>query len=278
MFFILQKDDDFNRLDIELLILQEELQKQKYTHNFSLDKISFWENKFNEEQLLKLKKCVPVGSIEFVSKYLKKVHNIDNMNPLEVPECLRLDKFLNRKYAIVDKDHLPKDGYWFIKDVSELKNFTYLGNMEYFFYPEIFDKPTNNVDTRLHLNPNHLFEVSEPMDILSEYRVCVCDDKIKGIQFYDGNPLIMPTPNEIEKIEEMVLRYSLDKTRPMSYAMDIGIIKNNLLGRDIMLIEMCPFACLGTYGLVGSFLPYMYKDGVDWYIQHNTKISKFSNF
>lgn len=89
----------------------------------------------------------------------------------------------------------------------------------------------------------------------------------------------MPTPKEISKIKEMVLRYTLNNQRPMAYSLDIAIIETKTEeGRDLMIIECHPFTSLGLYGLVGSFLPYAYKNGVDWYIRYNTPIQKFSNF
>lgn len=279
MFFILQDDKEFDKLDIELTVLKNELLKQKYVHQFIVKGMDYFENNTIYPKDINIKEIIPVGSIDFVSKYLKNVHNIQKMNPIEVPNELRLDKFLGRKYKIVKAEDIPKEGYYFLKDVSELKNFTYSGKMEYFFYDEIFDKPKSKFDTRLHLNKNHLFEVSEVVNILSEYRVCILQDKIQGIQFYNGDPTIMPSPDEIKKIKEMVLRYTLNKSRPGAYALDVAIIKsNNNIGRDLIILESCPFTSLGTYGLVGSFLPQMYRQGLDWYIKYNNIIEKFDNF
>ena len=277
MFFILQDDKEFNKMDVDMLVLKQELQKQRMLHEYTTQSIHYFDADVHYSSKINMKEAVPVGSIDFVGQYLKQIHGIDNMNPIEVPNELRMDKFLWRDYRIVGVDELPQKGYYFIKDVSQLKQFTYTGEVSYLFYNGVFDEP-KRFDTRLHLNPNHLFEVSEVVNILSEYRVFISEDKIKGIQFYDGDPTIMPTPDEINKLQEAVIRYSVNPTRPRAYALDIAVIKTKTdIGRDLMIIESCPFASLGLYGLVGSFLPYMYRDGIDWYIKHNTKIQKYRN-
>lgn len=283
MLFIIQKEKGFHTLDIELEVLKQELNKQKFCHEYIIEDISFFDEK-NLDSKFNIKEAIPVGSIEFVSKYLKNIHNIAQMNPIEIPDELRLEEFLGRRYSIRESNKLPKKGYYFIKDVSELKVFTYIGDMQYFHF-EMFDESktedslTFPIDTSLHLNPNHLFQVSEVVDILSEYRVLVFNDEIERIQFYDGNPMIMPTPDEIKKIQKMVLRYMLNKNRPRAYALDVAIIKTDSKDeRELIVLESCPFTSLGTYGFVSSNLPYMYQAGIDWYINSNDSIKKFSNF
>ena len=267
MFFILQKENKQLDLDIDILTLKQQLGKQ---HEYTFYNL----NDFQEECKYPnyIKEGIPVGSIEFVEKYLKIVHNIDSMNPIEIPSILRDKKYLCRDYSIVKAEDIPRIGNYFIKDVSKLKEFSYNGKMEYLFYDEIFDEKKPG-DLRVRLNKDHLYQVSSCLDILAEYRVFVSDDKIKGIQFYDGNPLIMPTPTELDKLKEIVLKYILDKDRPKSYSLDIAIIKsNNEFKRDLAILEIHPFACLGLYGITGSFLPYAYRDGLDYYININKKL------
>lgn len=276
MFFILQKNDNFKTLDIELEVLKQELNKQRFCHEYTIESIdSFDEIKNNSS--FDIKKAIPVGSIDFVARYLQKVHNITHMSPIEVPNILRTDEFLGRKYSIVESNQIPQTGYFFIKDVSELKVFTYIGDMTNFHF-EMFEEKVNSLfNCELKLNPNHLFQVSEVVKILSEYRVFVFNDNIERIQFYDGVSTVMPTPEEIKKLQKMVLKYMLDNSRPKAYALDIAIIEKEQ-GRDLIVLESCPFISLGTYGFVGSNLPYMYQAGLDWYITCNESVKKFSNF
>lgn len=274
MLFIIQYDETFKDLDIEMSILKDIISHQKHTHELMMKSISYFNKGVCYPKEIDIKKAVPVGSLDFVGQYLKNIHGIFNMNPIEVPNELRKEKYLCRKYSIVKADKVPRSGFYFIKDVSELKQFSYSGDMELLFSRNAFSINNDSV-----LNSNHLYQVSELVDILSEYRVVVSDDMIKGIQFYNGDPTIMPTPDEINKIKEMILVYMLNKDRPKSYALDVAIIKsNNTIGRDLMIVELCPFICVGTYGFYSKNIPYMYRDGVSWYIDCNIPIELFSNF
>jgi len=268
MLFILQQTKDF---DIELTILKNELKRQKYLHGFREEEISYFDEGMSYPSGTRIKECVPVGSIEFVEKCLKNVHGIGHMVPMEIPEVLRKDEFLLRDYKIVDASHIPESGMWFIKDASRLKQFSYCGEMSYFMYEDIFNEPKIN-DTRLHLNPAHKFVISGVIPIMAEYRVFVMDDEIQGIQFYDGIPTIMPTPDEIKKLKKICNSYMLDDTRPKSYAIDIAIIKaDNKEKRDLAIIEVCPFMSLGLYGFYSEKIPYMYADGFRWYLENNNE-------
>jgi hypothetical protein len=183
------------------------------------------------------------------------------MSPIEIPKELRLPHLLLRDYQIVKYADIPKDKYKFVKNVSVLKQPTFIGNTSDMFKEGWL------------VNVNNFYQVSDVLNILSEYRVVVLNDKIYGIQFYDGNPTIMPTPQEIKKIQEMVVRYSADRTGPGAYAMDIAVVKTeNEQGRDVALIEVHPFVAVGTYGCRGAFLPNMYRLGVKWYVEHNIAI------
>lgn len=211
---------------------------------------------------------VPIGTLEFVQKYLSVVHNINTMNPIEIPKELRLPHLLLRDYKIVQYDELPHNGQWFIKDVSKLKQFSYCGSMDTFFNDESFKQYSNQLD------PSHLYQVSEIIPIVAEYRVIVIEDKIYGIQFYDGEPTTMPTSKEIAKIREAVGRYSLNNARPRAYTIDVAIIMSstNKDLRDLALLEIHPAVAIDTYGCRGSFLPKMYRLGLDWYLKHNTEL------
>jgi hypothetical protein len=259
MMYFLQDPKESDALEVEIAELKSELKNNPMHDKYVVVNSSY----FNDHKEV----GIPVGSIEFVQKYLNEVHGINHMNPIEIPQCLRLPHLLLRDYKIVPYDQIPRIGEYFIKDVSRLKGWTYQGNMS-----GLFSKELNKED----IDKSHLFQVSELLDIVSEYRVIVEDTRIYGIQFYNGDPLIMPNEKEIRKIQEMVLRYSVgDKTRPLAYTMDVAIVIDANDGhRNLALIEVHPFVSVGTYGCRGSFLPRMYKQGVRWYIELNTPIEK----
>lgn len=275
MLFLLQKEKSDMDIDEEVLQLKNILRGQKFTNQYSLMSIDDFSSELKLPSNISPKEAIPVGTIGYVQKYLSSIFGINKMSPIEVPEELRLPQFLLRNYSIIDKDELlTKRGYWFVKYAGKLKQFSYTGLIDLILY-EDDNKPKNSEP----FLKQGLYVFSEVKDILSEYRVIVNRNEIKGIQFYDGDPTIMPTIEEINKIKEMVLRLSINSKNPLAYTLDIAIIRaNNDVRRDLMIIEMHPFVCVGTYGCVGSFLPDAYRNGFDWYVNQNFDLKKFSNF
>lgn len=275
MLFLLQKEKSDMDIDEEVLQLKNILRGQKFTNQYSLMSIDDFNSELKLPSNISPKEAIPVGTIDYVQKYLSSIFGINKMSPIEVPEELRLPQFLLRNYSIIDRDELlTKRGYWFVKYAGKLKQFSYTGLINLILYED--DNKPKSCEPFLKQG---LYVFSEVKDIISEYRVIVNRNEIKGIQFYDGDPTIMPTIEEINKIKEMVLRLSINSKNPLAYTLDIAIIRaNNDVGRDLMIIEMHPFACVGTYGCVGGFLPDAYRNGFDWYVNQNFDLKKFSNF
>lgn len=269
MNFLLELPDNEKETSIEIHALKEAINASaranyKMTVSKYFDNLGPW---FDLPQSLRdsLYESIPVGSIDFVQSYLSKVYSLGAMCPIEVPERLRIPKMLRRDYAIVRYKNLPKNGKWFIKDVSALKNGSYVGCIS----------ALHSNQSHFKLNEDHIYQVSSVLDIISEYRVFVHHDKIVGIQFYDGDVLTMPTPTEIKKIQEAVVRYSVARDCPDAYTMDWAIINTGCKKepRDIVILEVHPFVSVGTYGLEGPILVDMYKNGLKWYVDHNTPLT-----
>lgn len=252
MKFLIQKLEEF---DIETELLYDIIHKEKYLHHAERGYISMITDRYGDKKKM-FKEYIPIGNIEFVEKFLQTVWDIPYMTPIEVPEVLRKEEYLLRDYKIVPAEKLPKTGYMFIKDASRLKQATYLGDLSLM----------NTGHFMFETDNTHKYVISEVLNILSEYRVFVCKDNIKGIQYYDGDPLVMPNEKEITKLNKMVANYQLDDTRPKSYTMDIAIVKQKE-GRDLTIIEVHPFACVGLYGFYSQSLPFMYADGFNWYLK-----------
>ena len=257
MLYLLQKESEYP--EIEIMTLREELEEQKHIHSYCFISLNGMLNDINKTDI-DINRTVPVGSIEFVQAFLSKFYKIDHMSPIEVPKELRLSKFLRREYKIVDKENLlslSEDlNCAFVKDVSKLKGFSFSGDLKYLM---------ENYD--IGSGP---YVVSSLKNLLSEYRVFVLDDKILGINWYNGDPLIMPTPEHIKTIKEMVLRYSLSKTRPSAYTIDVAIVEEDK--PEIMIIECHPFVSVGLYGFSGYQLSECYAKGFKWYKDCNIGI------
>lgn len=255
-YFWLQQYSD--SLDLDIHILQENLSKQKYEY---ID-ISELSDRIDSNSLEELKDIVPVGDLDFVELFLSKVYSINKMNPIEIPDILRSDEFLKRKYSIVTKENLPKDGYYFVKYVSRLKQFSYTGFIE---------RLHNSPDANSFLKPG-LYQVSEVIDIISEYRCFVHNDQIVGIHYYDGKSDIFP---DINLIKVAIARYSTQDYCPRSYTIDIAITRH----KDTCILEVHPWVSVGLYGyMFECWLPYCYSGGFDWYVNCNKELTTFSNF
>ena len=149
-----------------------------------------------------------------------------------------------------------------------LKYFSGIVNGERFFRKDIWNSFPKENDPAFYLNPNHLYQVSEVVDIWSEYRVYVQDNKVEAIANYNGDPTIMPDINIIKK---MVLLYSMQNDCPMAYTLDVAINE-----KGTFLLEVHPWISVGLYNSLWSYkLLYAYRDGIDYVLKFNTKIEEF---
>ena len=188
----------------------------------------------------KYKTGIPIGSIEFIEKWLSYFYN-KPMKPIEVPPILRTEEFLKRKYTICNPDKFPQKGRYFLKNAEKLKDWTYCG--------DISQSPPLK---------NNLYVVSEEVVILSEWRAYIINNKIENISNYDGDSMKFP---DSELIQKAVKIYSADKNCPKSYTIDIMVTN-----RGTAIIEIHPFVSVGLYStLWGTNLLDAYQDGIEYY-------------
>lgn len=284
MLFLLEIKKD--KTDVEDIIVSNLLDKEKHIHSYVSFSLNYFFN-IDEDKDGDIKKsiknkndfpseyenAIPIGNIPFINAWLEIFKGIKNQNPIEIPPILRTDEFLKRKYSIVKKENIPTSGYYFIKDASELKVFSYNGNLEYLFSDEtIWDsKKDTFLDFSLQLDKSHYYQVSEVVNILSEYRVYIINGEIENIQNYNGDPTLFPDINLIRKAN---LLYSTQKDYPKSYSLDIMITP-----KGTSIIEIHNFTSLGLYStLWGTNLLYAYRDGIDYLVNYNTNPIEFNNF
>ena len=269
MLFLIQKEERYQDLDLETMIVKDLIEHNKYMHEYIFRSVNDFGENVCYPQKMDIKNAIPVGTIDYVGSYLKYIHGIKNMNPIEIPECLRTDEFLKRDYKIVTYDKVPKKGRWFVKDASQLKRFAYVGDMQFVIHDKIWEEDTKN-KCILYLDKAHLFQVSEEIDILSEYRLYFIDGQLQAMSHYNGDPWLLP---DIELLKKANLIYSIQDDYPKSFTMDIAITS-----RGTCLLEIHPFMCVGLYNaLWGDNLLYAYRDGIDYYERFNTPIKEWNN-
>lgn len=255
MHFLLQSDnlDPHNgkNLDLDIVQLKTVLDRLKIFSEYTEMKYADLKN----ADVKDVRNTIPVGTIPFVEEWLKKCHNIDYINPIEIPYFLRMPDFIKRDYRIVPYNRIPETGEYFIKDVSRLKRFVFFGNrrdIEQRYEGTVVDK-------------THLFQVSEVVKILSEHRVYIIDGKIENVCNYNGSPLVSPDSDVIIRANRM---YMAKPDYPRSLTMDVMVTEN---GTE--LVEIHPFIACGLYGtLWGDNLGYAYRDGIRYVTKHNTPI------
>ena len=146
--FLIQKDA--GTLDFETMIVKDLLENEKYVHEFH--EMGLNELKYRIETENVSTTLIPIVTIEFVSLYIKYAYGVEKENPIEIPEYLRTEEFLKRKYEIVTYDKIPKTGKWFVKDVSQLKKFGMVLDIAYQLPDDVFDEPKTEFDTSFRLS------------------------------------------------------------------------------------------------------------------------------
>ena len=256
MDFLIQSDDV---LDIERDILLEKLNRHKYVHTIKRLKLE----DFDELNLNFSGEEIPIGTIDFVTKYMNKVCGFTKQNPIEIPVYLRTDEFLKREYQVVTWDKIPRKGVYFLKDASTLKHFSFCGDLEFFIQEDMFEKPKNWFDTSLRLDKNSKYIVSKAVRILSEYRVYVLDGEISAIAHYDGYPTVFPDAGVITKAVNLI---NLNEKWLKSYTIDVMVTHEGT-----SIIEVHNFTSCGLYTTIfGDELLLGYRQGID-YLKNDNK-------
>lgn len=243
--FVLQPGNS----DIELALIREEAEFLKHRYDTNIISASI-EDILEKRIEFDVSLATPVGTLEFVQAFLLSYHGIDHMTPIEIPEILRYQVFLCRKYMIVPKSEIPRTGRWFVKDVSTLKAFSALATWD-------------DVDMAM-LNDNSMFQVSEPLDIESEWRVYVHKDRIVGTAMYDCDKTAFLHTIDMSKFSLAIEQYQQDPKMPTAYTMDFAVTRKG----DTALLEIHPWVSVGLYATVYmDDLLDCYADGFRWYVE-----------
>ena len=274
MFFVIQKEEGKNYNDIEFAILMDVLDAYKHDHEYVTMKVDdFYADEDDfllSERKLKsadefderIKTGIPIGEISFVEKWLNIFHGIEYENAIEIPPVLRTREFLKRKYSIVPAYEIPRTGYHFIKDASRQKQFAKAGNVEEFIFDEMFEPKTDEFDMSVRFDYEHLYQVSEIVNILSEYRVYVFQGEINQVSCYKGDPLVFP---DAELIKKAVSTYAKEVDSPKSFSLDVMVTD-----RGTCIGEVHNFTSIGLYGVDwDDSLLFAYKDGIDYILNVN---------
>lgn len=204
---------------------------------------------------------VPVGSIEFAERLLQKtIIGFRNIHPLLIPH--QLDAYKHRRTTICSsKEEIHnlfsewKQERLFIKSADVLKC----------DYTDIYTEEQIS-----SLPKSEKYFVSEPVNILSEWRIFVLNGKVLDIRNYDGDFWLLPDRKEVE---EMVSQYSyisnylkepaVNGGNPPAYTLDVAVIEKDG-EQKTAVIEVHNFVSCGLYGFNHPRLLHMLKQGWEW--------------
>lgn len=167
--------------------------------------------------------CIPIGSVEFVSKYLNDYYGL-NPAPKNIPIELIVERFTGRK--VINGTEIDIVGEKFVKSNDKIKSFTEICT----------SAPVGN------------YQISDIIEIQSEWRAFIYNGKLVGLQNYSGEFDIFP---DVSKIREMITEY---KSQPVAFTLDVAISNN-----QTVIIEVHDFFSCGLYGFSDHrILPFMF--------------------
>lgn len=221
-----------NKIDHDFIFsLRESIKYRNWYFNNNEDEI-IYTNKNTPTFIID---ACPVGSVEFVSNYLTKYYN-KTPKPINIPECLY--HFADRKVWVGGENDYKEN--CFIKSHDTIKKFTpillYVHNIS-------LDKG--------------VYQYSDLIDIDSEWRCFVYNNKLVGLQNYSGDFTLFPNT---KRIYEMIKAF--ESEAPIAYTLDVGV--NVLECNDIedtrtFVIEVHDFFSCGLYGFADlNLLPLMF--------------------
>lgn len=181
-----------------------------------------------------LESIIPVGSVEFVLKYLNDYYGIKNVKPINIPDELNKYKYTKRNIWS-NFETSPKN-------ISEIV----------FYKSKNIIKGMSGItkNTKVPTYPGYEFLISDFIDIKSEWRVFVWRNTLFGLQNYSGDYTIFP---DVKLIKEMIVDYNNET----AYTLDVGINDKD----GTFIVECHDFFSCGLYGFADyRILPNMFID------------------
>lgn len=164
-----------------------------------------------------------VGSIPFVKAGLKM---FGKELPAPMPYPIELKSFLHRTIEVRSLNEVQALSNVFIKPVDNLKDFTGF-------------VVRGSDDFRLHsLNKNKKLYTASVVNLVSEYRYYIQNDKIIGSAPYSGG-VIEPDLSVVNQMLELMRIYELS-----AYSIDIGVLSTG----ETALVEVNDAFAIGFYG------------------------------
>ena len=186
---------------------------------------------------------IPVGSVEFVSAYLLRFppERAAALEPLNVPEALR--PFAGRQILDMRSPDDLKDTFFLFRTRAFRKSM------------HTIKHPDNGTVKDEEFRNCSGFQLSDIIDLKSEWRALVFHDEIVHVANYGGDCTLFP---DADRIGKMVKAFS--RTAPCAYTLDVGLKS----ARDTVVVECHRFFSCGLYGF-GDLKRYPFMLSQAWY-------------
>lgn len=248
--FLVQTKDGWPIFDFQWELLDQLRNDPRLQQDFGYIKYD-WDG---HEEISTKSGWIPVGSVEFVHKYLLTAYAIEP-SPLYIPDELMPHTGRDLIFNCTPKDVLVKVaiyGELFVKDARRVKGFT--GILDTGRYQPALPE---GVD---------LFHVSSVIDIVSEWRVFVHRGKILDCRNYSGDPLVFPNSMVIQRMVD-------DFTNsPVAYTLDVAVHNRPRGPHGTSVIEAHRFYSCGSYGFSSPKYPYMLSQAFYELVRENGKV------
>lgn len=206
-----------------------------------------------------MKNCIPIGTIEFVEKFLYE-SGLKLPKPINIPKELQLPEFLKREIKYVKISDIEQgivfDDLKFVKSEDMLKGASGLTPVisEDFLSCERPQIDSNEKSSK--------FIVSDILNIESEWRCFVHRNQLVDVCKYSGDFDKIP---DKEIIEKMITCYS---NCPPAYTLDVAVLESG----ETVIIEVHNFWSCGLYGLEGDEkMLHMAVDAFQWEVKRLKK-------
>jgi hypothetical protein len=167
---------------------------------------------------------IPIGSVEFVCDYLKTCYGL-MPSPKNIPIELMDEKWTAR--TVINGNEKDITGEKFVKSNDKIKSFTEICS----------SAPAGN------------YQISDLIDIESEWRGFVYKGRLIGLQNYSGEFDVFP---DVHRIHRMIDAYG---SQPIAYTLDVAISQG-----QTVVIEVHDFFSCGLYGFDDhKNLPFMFS-------------------
>lgn len=255
--FLIQTDKDGQVLFDFQHELVERIKENNWLYGSDTEQCVFTQSFANFKLIDGMFVC-PVGSIEFVSDYIKKYYPDAKgsirkpMEPINVPRTLTSFEFTKR---ILRKDATINEVLSILNEYPN-KNF-YVKSATQLKAPVRFCYKNNAASALADTKEFERFDVSEDLGMLrAEWRAFIYKGEILDVRMYVGD---WKESIDGEFVQKAVNAWKL---KPKACVLDFAKTDNG----EFVVLEGHNFVSCGTYGFTDPNLPKMIKEGFKWEI------------